>query len=46
MEGKLNQVLADFNRFYETDVAAFRKLVDDSKVRFLPDLGKVELKVP
>ncbi|MFL6197349.1 MAG: VPS10 domain-containing protein [Thermoanaerobaculia bacterium] len=43
-EARLNGVLADFNRFYETDVAAFRKAVDESKVRWLPDLGKVEVK--
>ena len=45
-EAGTQAVLADFNRFFETDVAAFRKQVDDAQVRLLPDLGKVELKRP
>jgi hypothetical protein len=39
-------VLADFNRFFETDVATFRKQVNDANVRLLPDLEKVEVKKP
>ncbi len=45
-EAGTQAVLADFNRFFETDVAAFRKQVDDANVRLLPDLGKVEVKRP
>jgi photosystem II stability/assembly factor-like uncharacterized protein len=45
-EAGVQAVLADFNRFFETDVAAFRKQVDEANVRLLPDLGKVEVKRP
>ncbi len=45
-EAGVQTVLADFNRFFETDVAAFRKQVDDANVRLLPVLGKVEVKRP
>ncbi len=45
-EANTQAVLADFNRFFETDVAAFRKQVDEANVRLLPDLGKVEVKRP
>jgi hypothetical protein len=39
-------ILADVNRFFETDVAAFRKQADAAGARLLPDLGKVEVKRP
>ncbi|HKI03719.1 MAG TPA: hypothetical protein VKK31_17195 [Thermoanaerobaculia bacterium] len=45
-EAKVQSVLADFNRFFETDVAAFRKQVDDAGIRLLPAVGKVEVKRP
>jgi hypothetical protein len=45
-EVKVQAVLADFNRFFETDVAAFRKQVDDAGIRLLPVVGKVEVKRP
>jgi sortilin (neurotensin receptor 3) len=36
--------LADFNRFFATEVAAFRQQADAAGVRLLPELGKVEVK--
>ncbi len=45
-EKATNDVLADINRFFETDVAAFRKTADAAGARLLPDLGKVEVKRP
>ena len=45
-EKEVQTVLADYNRFFETDVAAFRKLADEAQVRLLPEMGKVELKKP
>jgi len=45
-ETVVQAVLADFNRFFETDVAAFRKQADDAKIRLLPEIDKVELKRP
>ena len=43
-EKGVNDALADVNRFFETDVAAFRKQADAAGARLLPDLGKVEVK--
>jgi hypothetical protein len=43
-EKAVDDVLADFNRFFATDVAAFRQQVDAAGVRLLPELGKVEVK--
>ncbi len=43
-EKATGDVLADVNRFFETDVAAFRKQADAAGARLLPDLGKVEVK--
>jgi photosystem II stability/assembly factor-like uncharacterized protein len=43
-EKATNDVLADVNRLFETDVAAFRKQADAAGARLLPDLGKVEVK--
>jgi photosystem II stability/assembly factor-like uncharacterized protein len=43
-EKATNDVLADVNRFFATDVAAFRKQADTAGARLLPDLGKVEVK--
>ncbi|HTG31820.1 MAG TPA: hypothetical protein VLB76_02730 [Thermoanaerobaculia bacterium] len=45
-EQLVNATLADVNRFFETDVAAFRKSADAAGARLLPDLGKVEVKRP
>jgi photosystem II stability/assembly factor-like uncharacterized protein len=45
-EKAVEGVLADVNRFFETDVAAFRKAADAAGARLLPDLGKVEVKQP
>ncbi|HSG40871.1 MAG TPA: hypothetical protein VLE27_14630 [Thermoanaerobaculia bacterium] len=45
-EANVTAALADANRVLETDVAAFRKQVDDANLRLLPDLGKLELKKP
>jgi photosystem II stability/assembly factor-like uncharacterized protein len=45
-EKNVDATLADVNRFFETDVAAFRKAADTAGVRLLPDLGKVEVKRP
>ncbi|MFL6236488.1 MAG: VPS10 domain-containing protein [Thermoanaerobaculia bacterium] len=45
-EKTVNDALADVNRFFETDVAAFRKQADAAGARLLPDLGKVEVKRP
>ena len=39
-------VLADFNRFFATDVANFRKQVDEAKIRLLPEQPPVEVKKP
>jgi hypothetical protein len=44
-EKAVGDVLADVNRFFATDVAAFRKAADAAGVRLLlPDLGAVEVK--
>ncbi|HEY4596026.1 MAG TPA: hypothetical protein VIJ02_06460, partial [Thermoanaerobaculia bacterium] len=43
-EKATNDVLADVNRFFATDVAAFRKAAEAAGARLLPDLGKVEVK--
>jgi hypothetical protein len=45
-EQLVNATLADVNRFFETDVAAFRKQVDAAGIRLLPEMGKVEVKKP
>jgi hypothetical protein len=45
-EQLVNATLADVNRFFETDVAAFRKAADAAGVRLLPDLGKVGVGQP
>jgi photosystem II stability/assembly factor-like uncharacterized protein len=45
-EKAANDVLADVNRFFETDVAAFRKQADAAGARLLPELGKVEVRKP
>jgi len=45
-EKTVDATLADVNRFFATDVAAFRKAADAAGVRLLPDLGKVEVKRP
>jgi Sec-independent protein translocase protein TatA len=45
-EVAVQSVLADFNHLFETDVAAFRKQVDESKIRLLPEMGPVEVKKP
>jgi photosystem II stability/assembly factor-like uncharacterized protein len=45
-EKTVDAALADVNRFFETDVAAFRKAADAAGARLLPDLGKVEVKRP
>ena len=45
-EKAVADTLADVNRFFETDVAAFRKAADAAGARLLPDLGKVEVKRP
>ncbi|HEX4964237.1 MAG TPA: hypothetical protein VF173_25670 [Thermoanaerobaculia bacterium] len=37
-------LLADFNKLYATDVAAFRKQVDDAKLRLLPEEKPIEVK--
>jgi hypothetical protein len=43
-EKAVNDILADVNRLYATDVAAFRKTADAAGARLLPDLGPVEVK--
>ena len=45
-EKLVGDTLADVNRFFATDVAAFRKSADAAGIRLLPDLGKVEVKRP
>src|SRR5436305_585585 len=40
----VDAVLADVNRFFDTDVAAFRKQAEAAGVRLLEDTGKVEVK--
>jgi len=45
-EVEVQSVLKDFNHLFETDVAAFRKQVDDAKIRLLPEMGPVEVKKP
>jgi photosystem II stability/assembly factor-like uncharacterized protein len=45
-ETAVADVLADVNRLYATDVAAFRKSADAAGARLLPDLGTVEVKKP
>lgn len=45
-ESAAQAVLADFNRFFATDVATFRKQVDEAKIRLLPELAPVEVKKP
>jgi hypothetical protein len=45
-ESAAQAVLADFNRFFATDVAAFRKQVDEAKIRLLPEAAPVEVKKP
>ena len=46
VEATAQAVLADFNRFFATDVAAFRKQVEDAKIRLLPEMEPVEVKKP
>jgi photosystem II stability/assembly factor-like uncharacterized protein len=43
-EAEAAKVLEDFNRFYETDVAAFRKQVDAAGIRLLPEGGRLEVR--
>ena len=43
-ESAAQAVLADFNHFFATDVAAFRKQVDEAKIRLLPEAAPVEVK--
>jgi hypothetical protein len=45
-EAAAQAALADFNRFFAADVAAFRKQVDDAKIRLLPEMEPVEVKRP
>jgi photosystem II stability/assembly factor-like uncharacterized protein len=53
-EKRVGDILADVDRFFATDVAAFRKAADAAGVRLLPDLGpnlgpnlgKTEVKQP
>ncbi|HEX6898442.1 MAG TPA: hypothetical protein VF789_01965 [Thermoanaerobaculia bacterium] len=45
-EANINAALADVNKFFETDVAAFRKQVDEAKLRLLPEMEKLEVKKP
>jgi hypothetical protein len=46
-EAAVAAVLVDFNKFFKffaTDVAAFRKQVDDAKLRLLPEEKPIEVK--
>ncbi|HSF39743.1 MAG TPA: hypothetical protein VLT87_08120 [Thermoanaerobaculia bacterium] len=43
-EAEAAQALEDFNRFFETVVAAFRKQVDEAGIRLLPAEGRLEVK--
>jgi hypothetical protein len=45
-EVEVQSALKDFNHLFETDVAAFRKQVDDAKIRLLPEMEPVEVKKP
>ncbi|HEX7181509.1 MAG TPA: hypothetical protein VF756_06670 [Thermoanaerobaculia bacterium] len=44
VEKETAQVLADFNRFFDTEVADFRRQVAAEKVELLPEMGKLEVK--
>ncbi|HYX22765.1 MAG TPA: hypothetical protein VFC23_01325, partial [Thermoanaerobaculia bacterium] len=37
-------ILVDFNKFFATDVAAFRKQVDDARLRLLPEEKPIEVR--
>ncbi|HYO15732.1 MAG TPA: hypothetical protein VE685_21245 [Thermoanaerobaculia bacterium] len=43
-EAEVAKVLEDFNRFFETDVAAFRKAVDEAGIRLLEPGERLEVK--
>jgi len=43
-EAAVAAILIDFNKFFTTDVAAFRKQVDDAKLRLLPEEKPIEVK--
>jgi photosystem II stability/assembly factor-like uncharacterized protein len=43
-EAEVAAVLADFNRFFETDVAAFRQQVEGAGIRLLPPMERLEVK--
>ena len=43
-EGVVTAVLAEVNRFFATDVAAFRSQVDAAKLRLLPERPPIEVK--
>ncbi len=43
-EAAVAAILADVNKLYTTDVATFRKQVDDAKLRLLPEEGPIEVK--
>jgi hypothetical protein len=43
-EAAVAAILVDFNKFFATDVAAFRKQVDDAKLRLLPEEKPIEVK--
>jgi photosystem II stability/assembly factor-like uncharacterized protein len=45
-EEEIQGLLADFNRFYDTDVAAFRRQVEAAKIGLLPEAEKLEVKTP
>jgi photosystem II stability/assembly factor-like uncharacterized protein len=45
-EAAVAAILLDVNKLYTTDVAAFRKQVDDAKLRLLPEEGPIEVKRP
>jgi len=45
-EAKLNAALADINRFFDTDVAAFRQQVEGSKIQLLAADGPLAVEAP
>ncbi|HEV8578037.1 MAG TPA: hypothetical protein VGX68_03050 [Thermoanaerobaculia bacterium] len=45
-ETETQAILADVNRFFATDVATFRKQVDEAKIRLLPEMAPLEVKKP
>jgi hypothetical protein len=45
-EEEIRGLVADLNRFYDTDVTAFRRQVEAAKIGLLTEVDKLEIKTP